>query len=329
MSRIRQIIFLFFQNEYSPDIQKKFSTWLLNPFSAKEKDQYLNDLWENTDVRDNDSTQKSFLQVQKKLGIQETDLSNPKWMKFVRIAASFIIPILSFAGAYLYTHHYQNGYQDQIEFAEYFVPNGKLKTITFPDGSKATLNSGSIIIYPQEFKGKTRDIYLNGEAYFNVSQDKSKPFIVKTGNVNIEVLGTIFNVSAYSDNNSITAALEEGKIKINFKDNKQESVILLPNEQMIYDRTSGIFTKKQANMNSVTAWMQGHLVFQQASINEIIKTIERRYDVTVYLNSNHYDNEIVTAKFIYGESLEELLQILKEIIPGLRYKTEGKKIFIY
>jgi ferric-dicitrate binding protein FerR (iron transport regulator) len=329
MSRVKKIISLFFQNGYRPDIQKKFFIWLINPFLSKEKDQYLQDLWEDIKVPADHSTLDSLYQVKKELGLQQTDSSGTKWIRFARIAATFIIPVLSILASYIYIRQYQGQHTGQVEFVEHFVPNGQFETITFPDGSKATLNSGSIIIYPQEFKGVTRDIYLNGEAYFNVSQDKNKPFIVKTGNINIEVLGTIFNVSAYSDNNNITTTLEEGKIKINFKDDPQESIILMPNEQIIYDRTLGAFIKKQANINNVTAWMQGHLVFQQTSINEIIKTIERRYDVTVYLNSNHYDNEIVTAKFIHGESLEELLQILKEIIPGLRYKIEGKKIFIY
>jgi ferric-dicitrate binding protein FerR (iron transport regulator) len=202
--------------------------------------------------------------------------------------------------------------------------------VTLPDSSQVLLNAGTVLIYPSSFGAHTRTVYLNGEACFTVSRDENKPFIVKTTDMDIEVLGTVFDVSSYADSEHALATLKSGRVNVHLKNEQSTSVILEPSEQVSYNRISGeVKVTRQVNVENVFAWKDGHLVIQGMSMTEIAKTIERRYGVTIYLNANKYEKERITAKFIHGETVYEFLSVLQQLVPGLKYKTEENKIYIY
>jgi ferric-dicitrate binding protein FerR (iron transport regulator) len=143
-------------------------------------------------------------------------------------------------------------------------------------------------------------------------------------------LGTVFDVSSYADSEQALATLKSGRVNVHLKNAASTSVILEPHEQISYNRTSGeVKVTRQVNVENVFAWKDGHLVIQSMPMNEIAKMIERRYDVTVYLNANKYGKERITAKFIHGETIDEFLSVLQQLVPGLNYKTEENKIYIY
>jgi len=209
------------------------------------------------------------------------------------------------------------------------VPNGQIKEILLPDSSLMVANSGSIVIYPENFAGSKRMIYLNGEAKFTVKSDKKKPFIVKANDMNVEALGTVFNISSYAENEQVIATLVKGKVKVEFHSEGNDPEILSPGEQVIFDRTSDQVIRKTVRTDDVLAWESGRLVFQSASLQHIIKTIERRYDVTIYLNAGKFNNEKITVKFMPDHTLEEILQTLQYIINGFKYNIIDNNVYIY
>jgi len=325
MSKIYKIITLFFKQSPSEDIRKKFFLWLKAPYATSEKEKVINNIWNDLYIEADHTTENSYKQVEERLGFATRKKMGLLYIRLARIAAIFLIPLLSVLSAWWFV---QNQQAPELVLVEHFVPNGEMREIMLPDSSIVTINSGSTLFYPAGLKGKNREIYLNGEAKFNVAQDKKKPFIVKTNDMNIEALGTVFNISSYSDNLYTTATLAKGKIKVDIR-STNESFILEPNEQIRFDKKTGSSLRLKARMDYVMAWEKGQMVFQRASLYEIVKEIERRYDVTIYLNSKAWDNEVITVKFLYDETLEETLSVLKHIIMGFNYEIKGEKIYVY
>jgi ferric-dicitrate binding protein FerR (iron transport regulator) len=328
MSKIRQIIEAYIdKNTYPVSVQKQFAAWMREERNKKEKDEILLEIWDKLDIEPDQSTEKSFQKLQARITNRTRERKfMPLFHKLFRIAAIFLLPILSVTVTYLYMKKDVTAYD--IKWVECIIPKGEMRNITLPDSSKVQLNAGSILIYPQHF-GKTRDVYISGEAYFSVVQNNKQPFIVKTVDMEVEVLGTVFNISSYSDSESSSATLESGKINVRFKNQQNQPVILAPNEQIIYNRVSGFVEKQTVKVENIIAWTKGDLVIQNMSIKEIAKIIERKYDMKVYTNLNRYKNEKITMKFTNDEEITEFMMILKYLIPNLQYKIENDKLYIY
>lgn len=278
MSIIARIINIFFENEYPVDIQVKFHRWLSNTSNQEEKEEALLSVWESISSKADNSTFNSLLEVESKLGInhEKLQIRSSYKSRFAKIAAIILLPLLS---AFLTYTFLQNKEDDIPKLKECFASNGKLETILLPDSTLITINSGSVIIYPEEQNGKERYVYLNGEAYFEVSYDPDMPFIVKTDGLEVEVLGTKFNVSAYPDDPNITTTLEVGKVRINFAKPDLSDMILSPNEQVIYNKITNKITSSKVSGKYIAAWKGGHLLFTSATIYDILRSFEYRYGV--------------------------------------------------
>lgn len=324
MSKIYQIIESFFKKDHPEEIRRSFTRWFFSS-SAKEKEDVLHHLWEDIQIEPDSSTEKSFREIEKRLGFSERKRIHFSFRKWGQVAAVLLVPLLS---VWISWQYVRNHTVEELALVECFVPSGETRTIVLPDQSEVTVNSGSTLFYPATFKGKIRSIYLSGEAKFTVSPDKKKPFIVKTNDMSVEALGTVFNVSSYPDNDKTIASLSEGKIRVDIN-TSHESFILDPQEQIVYDRNTGLSKRRKARLDYVLAWEKGQMVFQSASLYSVINEIERRYKVTVYLNSRDLSDERLTVKFLHNETLEEVLYTLKQIVTGFEYKIDGDKVYIY
>ncbi len=265
MSKIKQIIEQYFSQQQFDDVQRKFFFWFKNPASAKEKEDTMHQLWNNLSVSADLSTEKSYEQVKENLGLTKQRLRRSLYIRLARISAVFLIPLLSVLFTWMYIQTQQ---PQKINLVECFVSDGEIREIELPDNSRVLINSGSTLFYQEGFNGKTREIYLSGEAKFIVSPDKKKPFLVKTNDMLVEALGTVFNVSSYPDNSQTITTLIEGKVGIEIKPTK-EDFILNPSEQIIYDKVTGQCTQKEARLDYVLAWEKGQMVFQTASLYNI------------------------------------------------------------
>ena len=217
---------------------------------------------------------------------------------------------------------------EEAQLKECFVANGEQKQVKLPDGTKVWLNSGSLLVYDKHFRGKRRLLFLNGEARFRVAKDPAKPFLVKTAHMTVKALGTVFNLNAYSDQDVTIATLEEGKIQVYPCLKQDTSLILSPDEQIIYNHRLETLALNTVDAGRVMQWTDGYLIFQTASFDQIVKTIERKFDVTINYETERFAGRSFTMKFNPDEGLEQVLEVMKEMIKGLNYKIKEDKVYI-
>lgn len=214
-----------------------------------------------------------------------------------------------------------------VNMTEYSTSNGEIRRVTLPDSSKVILNAGSVLICPERFGAGGREVYLSGEAVFDVTGDTGRAFVVKTSNLNVKVHGARFNVSAYSDSRLVSATLCRGSISA-MNNEGGAPVTLVPGQKYTLDKESGQASVTEVNADEDTAWLDGDLCFRSESLHNIVKTIERRYGVRVYITTSKYDNDNITAKFVHGETLEELMTALCKVTPGMSYRIVNSNIYI-
>lgn len=163
------------------------------------------------------------------------------------------------------------------------IPYGKSSEVILSDGTKVFLNAGSRLIFPEYFSGKTREVFLTGEAYFDVRHDQNHPFIVQLSDVRIKVLGTKFNISAYAADNVIETVLAEGKVAMerNSTGLFERATELVPDQMASFDRTTKETRVKAVNVNNYTLWTKGLLQFENTDLNRITKRLERYYNIKI------------------------------------------------
>ena len=209
---------------------------------------------------------------------------------------------------------YSNGYSTgKLVYNTLKIPYGKKFEVQLSDGTVIHMNSGTSLRYPVQFlKNKSRQVYLTGEAYFEVSKDKEHPFTVNTQEVNVEVLGTKFNVNSYTEDTSTDVVLVEGKVSL-YKDKKttENQVYLLPGIKGSNKRGQQKITTEEVNTDYYTAWVKGSLVFKNESFSSIIKKLERQYNVTFINKNKALGKEIFNARFD-NEPIEVVLKYFSD-----------------
>lgn len=213
------------------------------------------------------------------------------------------------------------------KLCEVSTHNGETREIILPDNSRVTLNAGSVLIYPEKFSSTERTVFLSGEAIFEVTHNEALPFMVNTSDLTIQVHGTIFNVNAYPEASGTSATLCEGSISATLK-GSGESILMVPNERLDYDRQTGKSSILRVNSAEDIAWKSGDMCFRSENIHTIVKAIERKYGINTYITSGKYDDMILTAKFIQGESMEQMLGAICKLVPGMKYSIENGCIYI-
>lgn len=208
------------------------------------------------------------------------------------------------------------------------VPNGKVFELTLSDGTHVWLNAGTKFKYPQKFSGSQnqRMVELEGEAFFDVTKNKNQPFIVQTSNINVKVLGTKFNVSAYKEDNEINTVLVEGSVNVFDPKIKTNSRIMVPNELAAFDKNNNNINVKKVSVENYTSWIENRLVFINEPFKDIIKKIERSYGVEII---NEY--AALDEFHFYGEfdieNIEDVLNAFKLSIE-FNYEINNKTITI-
>nr|WP_307735108.1 FecR domain-containing protein [Chitinophaga nivalis] len=215
-------------------------------------------------------------------------------------------------------------------FIEITTAKGANENIVLEDGSSIALNAGSKVRYPSHFSASARNVFLEeGEAFFQVSTDPKRQFVVRAAEIATTALGTTFNIRAYSQENQVTVALISGKVKIdqlNGDGQETASMILLPSEQISYNRQSLSLVKTVfSKPDEVTGWQQGYLVFRDAPYNEIVTSIENRYGVTV-INKSDKTKWNYTG-FFKNESLKDVMDIIC-IAKSLSYTIKNDTIYL-
>ena len=211
-----------------------------------------------------------------------------------------------------------------LTYTEVHVKNGEDKRIILPDGTSVTLNAGSYLRYPREFITDVRRIEMNGEAFFEVTRDEEKPFLIHTKDADVKVLGTSFNVKAFDMDEQLTVSVQTGKVQV---DLPEAMMRLLPDEQFVMDKTKGEFQKRNEDARLSTVWIKGGLYFNRTPIRTVVNELVRMYNRTIeFAPGAEYDD------YIYGEhdnkSLEAVLKSI-QYSTDIKYRIENDKIVLY
>jgi ferric-dicitrate binding protein FerR (iron transport regulator) len=213
--------------------------------------------------------------------------------------------------------------EDANAFNTLSTPTGGQYNIVLADGTKVYLNTVSSIKYPTRFNGDQRVVELEGEAYFEVAKNKDKPFIVKSENQSIEVLGTHFNVHAYNNESVVKTTLLEGSVAITYKNQK---AVLKPGQQSnVADNSTKIVIRK-VDTQSAVAWKNGRFKFDNADLKSVMKQLERWYGIKVEYRGDVSDVRFNGGTFM-NKNLSEVLKVLE--LSNIKFKVEGKTIIVY
>jgi len=245
---------------------------------------------------------------------------------FLKTAAIIVFVLSTSISSYLiFTNNIGN---NKLANCETVVPLGSQAKIILPDGTVAWLNSGSTLKYNNLYGKKNREVLLTGEGYFEVTKDKSKPFLVYTNNIEIKVLGTVFNVRSYLDDPTVEVNLLEGKVDVTTLNNgSSKKLSLIPNEKIIYTKNTGTMFSYKTDASKSAQWTIGKLCFVDASLEDIAKDLERRYDVKIKLETANVKNEIFSGSLNLNQPLNEILDYL-DVDKKFSRTYNGKIIII-
>ena len=264
-----------------------------------------------------------FNRIQNKIQREYTQFNigvSYKW-KYTAIAASILLVLLST----LYTATF---------FENKLIPNievlavaGSKTRVVLPDETVVWLNGNSVIRYPQEFSSNDRLVSISGEAFFEVSKDKDKPFIVQFDQMDIKVLGTEFNVLAAADSDVIETTLLNGSVAICNTSNQKEE-ILRPNQQALFNKQSKTVEVLNVEAESYVSWVNGNFNFKGIMLTEIVRQLERAYCVKIHIQKDSLKKIRLQGRFMSEKTLDEILSIL-QISANYKYKRIKGEIFIY
>jgi len=195
------------------------------------------------------------------------------------------------------------------------IPYGKTSEVLLCDGTKVFLNAGSRLVYPESFSGKAREVFLVGEAFFDVKHDRDHPFIVQLNDLRIKVLGTRFNVSAYPSDNLIETVLAEGKVRME-KNNTglfDKATDLVPNQMASFDRTTLETNVKIVDTNNYILWTKGLLQFKSTDLYSITKRLERFYNIRFQFSDPSLEKLSISGKMELKEDKDEICERISKV----------------
>jgi transmembrane sensor len=273
-------------------------------------------------------------------------LRNRWWLR----AAGLLLLISASTMAYFIgLHHQKPASLAGNSYHEITVPKGEKSELNLSDGTKIWINADSHVRFPSQFNAETRDIWLDGEAYFEVSLDKSRPFLVHTSELDVKVYGTKFNLKAYSDEDIIETTLVEGVVSLETRglfNNKKEEVFLKPNHKAIYLKKKAeiaeeddlireiseplrprkILITKTVQVEPAISWHEGKLIFVDESFESIIMKLERRFDVDIVIDNDQI-NKVKYTGILKNISIEQALKAL-QLTASFDYTIHNDSIMI-
>ena len=231
--------------------------------------------------------------------------------------------VLSYQPTVTTQHEEESTEEKPVKSNELVIPRGGENTVILADGTTVHLNAGSKLTYPVRFAGKRRVVALEGEAYFDVVKDETRPFIVQTHLGEVTVLGTAFNINAYTDA-SVYTTLVHGKVQ--FSSSSIGTIILSPGEQAVVSANGS--EKRMVDLDEYVGWVDGRYVFNNRPLGEIMQTFERWYDIQVYYETPNLRDITYSGNLKRYGTINSFLDAL-ELTGDLTYKISGRNILIY
>lgn len=326
---LKNIVNKFFEGESNPTELNEAINVFSDPYHNLDLRPIVFELWRNQDPEEEIglTAEENQILLDKihhniSLNSETLTISNTKNLlhKTIRLAAILVIGFVS--GILV-----NSVKKKETTYHTTLAPLGAISQVVLSDSTIIYLNAGTELKYSGSEKNN-REVYLRGEAWFDVKTNKNDPFLVHTAFYNVRVTGTRFNVKAYEEENEIITTLEDGRVEVSSSEclKLNERKILLPGEQLIYNRLKSSIQIKKVNPRIFSSWKDNQLIFINMNLKELIILLERKYGVTIEtpeqsILNYHYDGTIS------DESILEVLNLIKSTLP-VKYKIEGQTIVI-
>ena len=316
------IIRRFFSGTYSRKEFIQVKAWFENPELRVKMKDYIHRHWleySNEQLPDGNFDHLLY-KIQNQIKFEEKIPAQNRFIEiFQRVSAILIIPVVL---AFMAVSYFQPNKKIPGEaYAEIQCPQGVRTKFELPDGSTGYLNSGSTLRFPILFSGG-RQVTLAGEAFFDVKHVQNKPFTVATPNLEIEVLGTQFDVIAYKGETSEEVILQNGNVKI-LTSQEKSLAELNPNQKLTLDTETRIFSRNAVEASQYVGWKEGKLIFRNENMQQVAARLGRWYNIEIEIKDEELLNYAFRATFI-DEPLEEVLKLLALTAP-LKYKEQVRE----
>lgn len=307
-----------------------FKRWLSDPSAQHEVDSWLAEHWARSEEVDSHLLLEKLIHQIESLHEKDHPKSLFSVVGFVRIyqkvAAFMLIPLI-IAGILYWLNPLLS---DSGQYTETFAPRGQKSQIILSDGTKVWLNSETKIRYPGSFGKGQRDVYLTGEAFFEVSRNKLRPFVVHTPDLKIKVLGTKFNIKAYPDEKEIATSLFEGKVSLVWHDAASSGPVekeMEPRQSFVFDKATHQLAAGRFSHEEIDGWKKNQLIFKDDTFSKLVRKVERWYDVEIVYDEKEFNDRQLTVELYEGERLDRLMQVIS-LTLSVDYQYENGKIIL-
>ena len=309
----------YLDGRMSPEEEREFRDLLgedrLDPNLDKELEEYFNSMTDN-DVQLADS---AYFKAEKTLGIKGRRVGKSVLRWTMRMAAAAAVFVFAFL---IYDRMYQI---EDVQWIEKRVEHGEIVSLLLPDGSHLYMNSGSRVTYPEKFEGKTRQIFVDGEIYADIAKDPKRPFIINSGDVSVDVLGTTFNMKSYSDAECVEVILLEGSVRFNVLDESHSNEMLMrPGNMLQYHRSTGTIDMDVFPKDKYKAFYNNRSIhFFNITLEDIATDLERLFCTKIVILNEELAKKKYFACFGNNESLDEILNAINADKKISMRKKEG------
>jgi ferric-dicitrate binding protein FerR (iron transport regulator) len=317
MNRLPECITKFLSGERLTNDEFAMLSKLINDaYSQQILFDWLEENWRHSQV---ETVKLDFEQIRERI---EIPYSNSKvkhlFVTLLRASAILLIPLFS-AAFYFYLN--QHSYSGLLTLS---TQKGEQTSVILPDGSRVWLNVDTKLYYPVDFGVKSRNIELEGEAYFEVEKDEKLPFKVTSGNVITKAIGTKFIISAYPEQSHIKSSLVDGAVEVEYN---QKRTILKMGQQLVYYKDKSCISILSFEKKYELAWKNSQLTFWITPFSEVIGELEKWYNVNIEYNPELFEFETLTVRFGHYETLENVLQVMAKV-HDFKYSIKDKHIII-
>lgn len=249
----------------------------------------------------------------------------PLYKTFNHYIYAAILTTFVFLSYFTYQQLMLPSYQESF-LSEVKVPNGSKTKLVLQDGTKVWVNSGSTILCEKNYRKNIREICLSGEVYMEVAHMEDCPFIISAGDVKVKVLGTKFNISAYQENEVIKVSLLEGSVEMTTCNDAP--FLLAPKDVAYYNTKTGQVSIRNNVTDNMTSWLNNELYFEGETFEQIIRTLERNYNVKINIHKSSIKERRFGGDFANNETIEQIFEVMS-LDGKFKYRIEGNVIDIY
>jgi transmembrane sensor len=290
-----------------------------------ELEKFLWERWSKDDIDTaavTDEVQlKTKRNIDKRIAAENKPVATPLYMRVMAWAAAVMLPILMF---FTYNFIQQNGLQQSTAEMVVSTNTGEKASVILPDGTKVALNSDSRLKYTPASYRNERNVKFSGEAYFQVAKDKRHPFVISANNLSVKVLGTTFNLSVRPNDATAELALKTGKVLFSSLQ-MGNSAVILPNHKVTMNQHTGKLNVSTIEPDEISPWMRNEMVFRNAKISQVLRSIETNYGVKIHINAKD-SNDLFTGT-LASNDLKGVLEVL-ELSYHLKASQKGNDIFV-